>query len=53
MQADLDKLVLWAQKWRMEFNIDKWKVMHVWNTDDNSSYYMEGSELTEISYEKD
>ena len=26
LQADLDKLVLWAQKWQMEFNVDKCKV---------------------------
>jgi len=31
LQADLDKLVLWAQKWQMEFNVDKCKVMHVGN----------------------
>jgi len=39
MQADLDKLVLWAQKWQMEFNVDKCKVMHVGNRDDSSTYY--------------
>ena len=37
----------------MEFNVDKCKVMHVGNTNNNSSYYMEGSQLTEVSYEKD
>jgi len=26
LQADLDKLVLWAQKWQMEFNVDKCKL---------------------------
>jgi len=31
LQADLDKLVLWAQKWHMVFNVDKCKVMHVGN----------------------
>jgi len=30
LQADLDKLFfLWAQKWQMEFNVEKCKVMHV------------------------
>ena len=53
LQADLDKLVLWAQKWQMEFNVDKCKVMHVGNRDDGSTYYMEGSELTKVSCEKD
>jgi len=53
LQADLYKLVLWAQKWQMEFNVDKCKVMHVGNRDDSSTYYMEGSELTRVSCEKD
>ena len=53
LQADLDKLVLWAQKWQMEFNVDKCKVVHVGNSDDGSTYYMEGSELTKVSCEKD
>jgi len=53
LQADLDKLVLCAKKRQMEFNVDKCKVMHVGNSDSSSSYYMEGSELSEVSYEKD
>jgi len=27
--------------------------MHIGNMDDSSSYYIKGSQLTEISYEKD
>jgi len=53
LQAHFDKLVLWAQKWQMEFNVNKCKVMHVGNSDDRSTYYMEGSELTDVSFEKD
>ena len=53
LQPDLDKLVLWAQKWQMEFNVDKCKVMHVGNTDDSSTYYIKGSELTNVSCKKD
>jgi len=53
LQADLDKLVLWAQKWQMEFNVNKCKGMHVGNSDDSSTYYMEWSELTDVSFEKD
>ena len=53
LQADLDKFVLWSQKWQMEFNVDKCKVMHVGNTDDSSTYYMKGSELTDVTSEKD
>jgi len=29
MQIDLDKLVAWADKWQMQFNVSKCKVMHV------------------------
>jgi len=29
MQADLKRLVEWADKWRMQFNVSKCKVMHV------------------------
>jgi len=53
LQADLDKLVLWAQKWQMEFNVDKCKVMHECNRDDDSTYYVKGSELTKVRCEKD
>ena len=56
LQADLDKLVLWAKKWQTESNVDKCKVMHVGNGDDGSTYYMEGSELiivTKVSCKKD
>jgi len=39
LQADLDKLFLWAQKWQMVFNVDKCKVMHVGNWEDSRTYY--------------
>ena len=29
MQEDLDRLVEWADKWQMQFNVSKCKVMHV------------------------
>jgi len=28
LQSDLDKLVSWSQRWQMEFNVKKCKVMH-------------------------
>jgi len=37
----------------MEFNVDKCKVMHIGGRDENSTYYMEGNELTKVSCEKD
>nr|NP_001389890.1 interferon-like LOC124629387 [Xenopus laevis]ANQ43334.1 type I interferon 22 [Xenopus laevis] len=29
LQQDLDKLAIWAAKWQMRFNVDKYKVMHL------------------------
>jgi len=29
MQENLDRLVEWADKWQMQFNVSKCKVMHV------------------------
>ena len=29
LQRDLDNVVLWDQKWQMEFNVKKCKVVHV------------------------
>ena len=51
LQADLDKLVLWAQKWQVVFNVDKCKVMHNW--EDSRTYYMEDRESSVVSCEKD
>jgi len=45
LQRDLDDVVLWAQKWQMEFNDEKWKVVHVGRQNDCCEYYMGGSKL--------
>ena len=29
LQEDINKLVEWANKWQMGFNVDKWSVMHI------------------------
>ena len=39
MQADLDQLVEWADKWQMQFNVSKCKVMHVGQKNPRSLYY--------------
>ena len=53
LQRDLDKLVTWAQKWQMDFNVKKCKVMHVGKQKNSSSYYTGGMKLIEEAAEKD
>ena len=52
LQSDLDKLVSWSQKWQMEFNVKKCKVMHVGGQNKRSPYFMEGNRLTVDETEK-
>jgi len=38
LQSDLDNLVTRAEKWQMDFNVQKCKVMHVGKQKDSCSY---------------
>ena len=53
MQNDLDKLVAWADKWQMEFNYSKCKVMHVGHKNIEFSYSMDGQWINDVDEEKD
>jgi len=53
LQTCLDNLVNWSQNWGMEFNIPKCKVLHVGRNNNNYTYYMNGSMVTNVSQEKD
>jgi len=53
LQRDLENVVLWAQKWQMEFNVKKCKVIYVGRQTDSCKYYMGGSKLVEETLEKD
>ena len=52
LQTDLNKLTSCAQKWKMEFNVAKCKVMHTGNNNE-FSYEMNGKVLDKILIEKD
>ena len=52
LQSDLDNLVTWAEKWQMDFNVQKCKVMHAGKQKDSCFYYMGGMTLTEEEVEK-
>jgi ribonucleases P/MRP protein subunit RPP40 len=59
LQADLDRLDGWTQKWQLRFNVDKCKVMHMGKKNEKARYQMQRSgtgnraDLVETQEEKD
>ena len=53
LQKDLNVIREWAQKWKMEFNVDKCKIMHIGRTNPKHSYNMGGTNLAVTTEEKD
>ena len=58
MQKDINRLLEWADRWQMEFNIKKCKIMHFGSKNPRYSYYMGGFApagvvLEEVREEKD
>ena len=50
---DLDRLISWAEKWQMEFNTDKCKVLHIGKNNSNFAYEMQGQWLETSDRERD
>ena len=53
LQRDLNTIREWAIKWKMEFNVDKCKIMHLGKKNPKHTYNMGGSELTVTREERD
>ena len=53
LQKDLDSVRDWASKWKMEFNVDKCKIMHLGNRNPRQTYKMGESNLNETTGERD
>ena len=53
LQDCINKLVSWADKWGMIFNIDKCKIMHIGRDNPKHQYLMNGTVLKEVEEEKD
>jgi hypothetical protein len=53
LQEALDKLSNWADRWGMEFNVNKCKVMHVGHNNEKHIYTMNGQQLAETEEERD
>ena len=53
LQEAVDKLLDWASKWGMEFNVRKCKVMHVGHANPRYDYTMGGTRLEKTDEERD
>jgi len=53
LQKDLDRLVDWADKWQMKFNVGKCKVMHLGGGNEGWNYVMDHQRLKVVREEKD
>ena len=53
LQKDLNELHEWAKKWKMSFNTDKCKVMHLGYGNAKQEYTLDGTLLLESTGEKD
>ena len=57
LQADLNAITDWADKWQLSFNVDKCKVLHIGKKNTNYVYSMRSgdyvSEIESVQTEKD
>ena len=53
LQEDLDNLQNWASTWKMKFNADKCKVLHIGNQNPQYEYRMCDTCLEDVREEKD
>ena len=53
LQSDLDKLVEWADRWQMSFNVGKCKVMHLGRRNEEWNYVMSQQRLKAVGEERD
>ena len=53
LQSDLNKIVNWSNKWQMEFNFDKCKVIHFGSRNNEHNYTMNNSVLKVVDEEID
>lgn len=53
LQKDLDELQKWATKWKMSFNVNKCKIMHLGYGNAKHEYSIGGETLSETTEERD
>ena len=52
-QEDINKLVEWANKWQVNFNIDKCSVTHIGHNNMQSNYNMSNQQLPTTDQQRD
>ncbi|CAL4088193.1 unnamed protein product, partial [Meganyctiphanes norvegica] len=53
LQEDLNRVLEWAMKWKMEFNVEKCKIMHLGHNNPKVIYSMDNVNLKATNEEKD
>ena len=53
LQEDINKLVEWANKWQMSFNVDKCSVMHIGQNNMQTNYNMSNQQLPTTDQQRD
>ena len=53
LQNDLHEIHKWAEKWKMSFNVNKCKIMHLGYGNMKHEYNLNGTVLSETTVEKD
>ncbi|XP_059510326.1 adenylate kinase 2, mitochondrial isoform X1 [Stegostoma tigrinum] len=53
LQRDIDSMQRWAEKWQMEFNLDKCEVMHFGRSNLNAEYRIKGRILGSVEEQRD
>ena len=53
LQEDINKLVEWANKWQINFNVDKCSVMHIGHNNMQGNYNMSNQQLPTTDRQRD
>ena len=53
LQADVNRLLAWSEKWQIPFNTDKCSVMHLGCHNTKAEYSLAGVRITPVDLQRD
>ena len=53
VQADIDTLGAWSEKWQLVFHPDKCKTLHFGHSNEKKQYYLNNQQIKSVTSEKD